>query len=121
MRAGIQEIRSPALTPFSRGMKTPNHAHQKRRTLRHGAIDHLTLAGLVRMQQCADHAEREQHAAAAKVTDHIDRWRGLFACAPECSKGARQRDVVYVVTSGAREAARLSPASHPSVHEMRCI
>ena len=36
-----------------------NAGHQGRRTIDHGGVDHLSLAGIFRLQQAADHAEGE--------------------------------------------------------------
>jgi hypothetical protein len=39
----------------------------------HRGVDHLPLTAALRLEQRTHHAVREEHAAAAEVTDHVQR------------------------------------------------
>ena len=63
----------------------------------------------MRLEQRADDAEGQQHAATAEVADEVDRRRRLLARATEVVEHAGERDVVDVVTGGRRVRAAPGP------------
>jgi hypothetical protein len=73
------------------------------------------------MEQGGEHAEGEQHAAAAEIADHVDRRHRPVARPPEGVKCARQRDIVDVVARLLRERAVLPPAGHAAIDEARIV
>ena len=67
----------------------------------------LALAAALGLEQGADHAEGEEHAAAAEVADHVERRHRRLAGPAEVGQRAGQRDVVDVV---ARTTRRTGPS-----------
>ena len=65
----------------------------------------------------AEHAEGEQHAAAAEVADQVERRHRLAARRTDQVQHPCQRDVVDVVPRRGRERAVLPPARHPAVYQ----
>ena len=83
----------------------------------HRGVDDLSLAGALRFDQCAEHADREVHAAAAEVADEVERRHGRLAHAPDRRQRAGERDVVDVVAGHLRVGPLLTPAGHAAEDE----
>ena len=97
----------------------PDRAHEVRRAVDHRGVDHLALARPAGLEDGADHAEGEEHAAAAVVADHVQRRGRGRADATEVRERAGERDVVDVVAGGVRHRALLPPAGHAPVDQAR--
>ena len=67
------------------------------------------------MQQSADHAVGQQHAAASEVADEVEGHDGFAARLADGVQGAGQGDVVHVVSGGGGQRPVLPPAGHPPV------
>ena len=76
-------------------------------------------AAALGFEQRADDAERQQHAAAAEVADHVDRRRRSLAGPAEVGERAGERDVVDVVAGRRRVRAVLAPPGHAAEHQLR--
>ena len=111
VRAGVEQVRSSAvLVEHADLAHRPEHGHQHRGAVDHGGVDHLALPAALRLQERADHAVGQQHAAAAEVAHHVERRRRGFAVAPEVGERAGQGDVVDVVAGGVGVRARPGPS-----------
>jgi hypothetical protein len=71
----------------------------------------------LRLEQPADHPERQQHSAAAEVAHEVDRGRRLLARPAEVLEHPGERDVVDVVAGGRGVRPVLPPPGHPAEHE----
>ena len=116
--AGIEQVHAALVLPDAVGAETPDHRHQRGGTIGHGAIDHLALAGGLGVQQRGYHAERQHHAAAAEIADHVDRRRRLLARPAIGVQGAGQRDIVDVVAGGVGIGPELAPAGHAAIYQL---
>ena len=112
MGAGVEDVRTGLVGPEPHGDERMDHRHQHCGTVDHRRIDHLTRARPGRLQQCARHAEREEHAPATEIANHVQRRHGALAFAGEAVQRAGERDVVDVVPRGLRQRPVLAPARH---------
>ena len=117
MRARVQQVRA-ALTPHTHRRHRVEHAHENRGTVDHGRIDHLPLARLLRLEERADDAKGEEHAATAEVADQVERGHRSLAATTDRLECTGERDVVDVVSGGLRVRAFLTPAGHAAVDEL---
>ena len=118
MGAAVEHVALALVAPQACARHAVDPAEQQRRAVDHGGIDHLALAGALRLEQAADHAEGQQHAAAAEITHEVERRHGLVLAADRMQR-AGQRDVVDVVAGRLGERAFLAPAGHAAVDELR--
>ena len=85
--AGVEQIGArPVFVEDADLLHRPEHAHQRRRAVDHGRVDDLTLAAALGFQERTHHPVREEHASPAEVADHVERWHGRLALAPEVSE-----------------------------------
>ena len=84
-RAGIENVDAALVLPGALRAEAVDGGHQGRRAVDHGGIDNLALAGALRLEQRADDAEAEQHAAAAEVAHEIEWRHGARPCARWCA------------------------------------
>ena len=111
--AGVEQVGAGGVfVEHADAFHGPEHAHEGGRAVDHCGVDDLALAALLCFEQCADNAECEEHAAAAEVAHHVERWNGCFACAGEVCECAGKCDVVDVVAGEWCVGAVLAPASH---------
>ena len=94
------------------------HGHEHGGAVVHRDVDDLPDARPPGLQDRAEQADREQHAAAAVVAEEIQRRDRGFRCADRVQR-AGERDVVDVVTGHLRVRAVLAPSRHARVHEPR--
>ena len=65
MRAAVQQIGLALAAPFAHGVQGVDHAHQQGRAVGHRRVHHLATAGLAGVQPRGQHAQRQEHGAAA--------------------------------------------------------
>ena len=66
----------------------------------------------------AQHAEGQEHAAAAEIADQVERRHRRLALAADGVQHAGERDVVDVVAGGLRHRAVLAEAGHAAEHQL---
>jgi len=81
-------------------------------------VDDLTFAAGARVENGAQHAERQQHSAAAEIRHQIQRRHRFVARFADQMQGTRQREVVNVVPGGICQRAGLAPSGHASIGEL---
>src|SRR5450631_2299375 len=69
------------------------------------------------MQYAREHGERQQHSAAAEISDRIDGGRWFVPRTSIAVEGARKRDVIDVVPGGLGIGPGLAPAGHSPIDE----
>ena len=109
VRAGVEQVGAALLAPDPGLRHRPEHRHQRRRAVDHRGVDDLPLAAALRLEQGADHAVGEEHAAAAEVADEVQRRHRCLTGAADVGEGAGERDVVDVVAGPRRVRARPGP------------
>ncbi|MNO80125.1 hypothetical protein D3C76_713170 [compost metagenome] len=85
-----------------------------------GRIDHLPLAGIARLEDGGNDAERQAEGADG-VARHGRRWALRVAAAAAHPEQAGQCDVVQVMPSGLGQRAVLAPAGHAAVDQARVL
>ena len=85
----------------------------------HGGVDDLPLARGLGLVERREHPEAQQHAPAAKIGHQVHGNGRRSARLPHGVKGARQGQVVDVVTGDLGQGALLAPAGDPSVDQGR--
>ncbi len=119
-RPGVEHVAAAVLlVERAEVAEPPNHRHQDRGAVDHRRVDDLALARGAGLEDPAHDAEREEHAPATEVADHVDRRSGLVAGPSEVGQRAGEGDVVDVVSRGLRHRTVLTPAGHAPVHEPR--
>ena len=110
--AGVEDVGAGLFTPQAHRDERVDHRHQHRGAVDHGRVDDLPLPRPPRLDERARHTEREEHAPATEVADHVQWRHGALALAGEAVQRAGQRDVVDVVARGLRQRPVLAPARH---------
>ena len=95
------------------------HRHQDRGTVDHRGVDDLPLARLLRLEQRARDAEREEHAATAEVANQVEGRHRRTINVADVREAPCEGDVVDVVARPCGVRAILAPAGHPTEHELR--
>ncbi len=116
MRAAGKHGRTSFTRPRAKRLVAVDHRAEQRGAFDHGCIDNLALARTARFQQRAHHAEREHHAAAAKVADKIQRRHRRRIASADLVQHAAHRDVVKIVTGRVGQRTVLPPASDAAIH-----
>src|SRR3546814_6986323 len=80
MGAAVEHVDARCVLQPPHCLETPGHAGEQRRAVGHRAVDHLTLAGLCRVEQRARHAEGQHHAAATEIRseEHTSELQSLM-------------------------------------------
>ena len=78
------------------------------------------LPGPLCFEQATHHSERQQHAAAAEITNQIEGRYGLCARPTDRMQRTGQTDVVDVVACRLRHRSFLAPTGHAAVNEL-CV
>ncbi|OIQ66162.1 hypothetical protein GALL_522720 [mine drainage metagenome] len=118
VRSAVEEIALAFFGPAAHRRQVEEHRHQRGGAIAHCRIHDLSLAGILRLQECGEHADDEVKRAAAEIADQVERWDRLFGAAGR-GPGAGDRDVVDVVAGGQRQRAFLAPAGHAAIDEPR--
>ena len=118
MRPTVEQVGSPALRPSARGLEPVEHGHEGGRAIAHGAVDHLTLAGLARLDHPGQYAEGQVKGTAAEVAHQIERWDGLVFSTDGVERPG-DCDVVHVVSGCLGIGPELAPARHPAIDQFR--
>ena len=118
VRAGVEQVgaRAPRSTCRRRARPWISVASSDG-AVDHRRVDDLALARALRLEHRADHAEGQQHPAAAEVADQVQRRQRPLAGASDRAEDAGERDVVDVVAGDRRERPVLAPAGHAAVDE----
>ena len=93
--------------------------HEQGRTIDHRGIDGLALSRALGMPQRGEHADKQQHGAAAVVADKVEGRCRRLVTSPDVRKYASYGDVVKVVPGRACPGPVLTPPRHPSVDQRR--
>ena len=80
-------------------------------------FDDLPAPRTLALEQRGENAESEQHAAAAEVTNQVERRERRLALAADRSERARDRNVVDVVPRHLGHRAGLAPTRHAAVDD----
>ena len=117
--AGVEQVGAPWTGPHARGAQRVGHGHQRGGTVDHGGVDDLSLPRPLGADDGGQHAEGQQHAAAAEVPDQVERRQRALAGPSDRLERTGQRDVVDVVSGGLGHRALLAPTGHPAEDEPR--
>ncbi len=117
--AGVGEVRAGLVAPAPLGEQPVEQGREQGGAVHHGRVHHLASPVGTRVQQSADHTEREQHPAAAEVADETERWYRPLSVPPKVVQGTGEGDVRDVMAGGMRKRALLPPAGHPGVDQPR--
>ena len=117
--AAVENVLAAGAVADSGRPQSIGRGHERRGAVHHRGIDGLSLTGFPRLVQSRDDPEREVQRAATEVSNEIVRRSGRRAAPADCVQGARQRDVVQVVSGRPGERSVLSPSGHPAVDHPR--
>jgi hypothetical protein len=113
----VEQVGATAVGPEAGGEQLVELGGEQRGPVGHGRVDHLAPAGAGRLQQGGDHAEGEQHPAAAEVAEQVERrHRGAVGRADRVQRPG-QGDVVDVVAGRTGQGTVLAPAGDPAVDQ----
>src|SRR5689334_22195525 len=115
MSTGIEDVLAAIIAPDTRAAHSVDRGHQGSDAIDHCRIDDLALAGLLGFEQAGDDSERKVESAAAEIAVEIQGRYGGFAASSNAIEGARERDVIDIVSCGLRERALLAPSRHPAI------
>ena len=118
MRTAVEDIAFALIGEQTRTVHTIDGGHQDRRAIGHCRIDHLTTSRLLRFEQAGQHADREQHAAATKVADQVERRRWRTIGVADRITGTGQGDVVDVVAGDLGQRPILAPAGNAAIDQL---
>ncbi len=118
-RRAIEHVGAPLVVPHAAGPEPMDVGHERGHAVCHRRVDHLSLAGSLGFEQCADDAEGQQHPAPGEVAEEVqgNGWRTVGIS--ERVQGAGQRDVVEVVSGSLCKRSLLAPAGHSPVDQGR--
>ena len=116
-RAEVEDVAAGHVGPQAFRPHTVEERGQQRHPVDHRGVDHLAAAGQRPLDQGAEDAHDDEHAAAAVVAEQVERRRGRLPVPAQRVERARQRDVVDVMAGGARVGALAPPAADPRVHQ----
>ncbi len=101
------------------GMQGEQQVHQVGAAVYHGGIDHLSATATLNVEDSGEEPHRQIERAAAQIADQRGRGQRRLARFAGVPQGAGKRDVVEVVPRSLRQRARLSPARHAAVDQLR--
>ncbi len=119
MRRPIQQVVAALVGPAPGGLEAVHHGRQQSSAVSHGRVHHLPLARVARLVDRAHHAKRQQHAAAAKVADVVERHHGWLPRPANGVQRATDGDVVDVVAGSLSQRPVLAPAGHAAIYQRR--
>ena len=96
-----------------------DEAHEAGGPVDHGGVDDLALPGGAGLEEGADHAEGEVHAASAEVAHQVHGRHRPGVVPTEVGEHAGEGDVVDVVSGHRGVGAFLAPPGHAAVDEGR--
>ena len=99
--AAVEQIRLALERPRAGAVEPVDEGHQQRGPVGHRGVDDLSDPGGPGLQDAGEHADGEQHPAAAEVADEVQRHGGPLRPA-RSPQGAGQRDVGDVVAGSGR-------------------
>ncbi len=117
--AGVEQVGAALIGPQAHALHAPDHVRQGQRAVDHGGVDDLSLPRALPFHQRGQHAEHQEHRAAAEVADHIQGRHRPLAPVADRVQHAGQRDVVDIVPGAIGQRAVLAPAGHAPVDEAR--
>jgi hypothetical protein len=112
-RRSVEQIVEALLAPATARGEPVKHRREQRSAVDHRRIDDLAASRLARLEQCASHAEGEQHSTSAEVANDVQRRQGLLPGSDRVQY-AGTCDVVDIVTRLPRNRTVLAPARHAS-------
>ena len=77
MRRAVEHIGKGFVFPNPRRFHAEEHAHQRGRTIGHGAVNHLPFARFIGLNQSRANAHSKVKRTAAKIADQIERRHRL--------------------------------------------
>ena len=95
------------------------HGHQVDRAVEHGGVNHLTLAGRLRFEQCSQHPHGEVHRTAGEIAYQVEGDNRRSRLGANGVEHPGQGNVVDVMACLLAERAVLAPAGHAAVDKAR--
>ena len=114
----VEEVGRAAVLPGAGTEQAVDHRDQRAGAVHHGRVDHLAAPARLPLEQGGEHADDEEHRAAAEVGADVER-RDRRLRRPDGVQGAGEPEVVDVVPGAVGERAVLAPAGHPRVDQPR--
>ncbi len=118
MGSAIQQVSLTLVCiPGTDLLKSLHHPHELGRAIDHGRVHHLPLTGLRCFQQRGKDTGYQQHAAATKIANEVERHHRPLASTPYRMQRTRNCNVVKIMPSRLRQRSGLSPAGHSGEHQ----
>ena len=76
MGAAIDHVGLAPVPPLALGQQAVDRREQQGGTVEHGHVDHLTGTGRPRLENAAQEAHSQEHAASTEVADQVERGHG---------------------------------------------
>jgi hypothetical protein len=115
--AAVEPVRLPAVVPRADLSQSVEVRPQQGDTVDHGGVEDLPSVRARCLKQASHDPEREEHPAAAEITDEVEgRHRAALRRADRVQQ-AGDREVVEVMTGSRRQRPLLAPSGHPAVDQ----
>jgi hypothetical protein len=115
--ATVEQVGTAPVLPRSTVEEPEDLRRQQRGAVQDRRVDDLANSRTGGMPEAREQSGREQHAAAAVVTEQVQRGYGWTVRRTDGVQHSGDGEVREIVSGGGREWAVLSPARHPPVHE----
>ena len=117
--ASVEKIAGALPLPKAHLNPARHLGQQNRNTVDHRHVENLALARALPLDQRSEHPHGEECAAAAKVTDQIERRRRRRVTRPDRIEGAGEREIVDVMSCARSQRAGLPPPAHARINQTR--
>ncbi len=118
MRATVEDIFPARVAPFAGGADAVDIGHQRGGAIHHGSVDNLPLPGFRGLEQRADDAEGQVHAAASEIADQVERNSNVILGTDSVQR-AGKGDVIDIMPRGLRQRAILPPSGDATIDQLR--
>ncbi len=115
----VEQVLLAPVGPPALPAQAPHQLDEQRGAVHHRRVDDLALPGALCLPERGQHADDEQHRAAAVVADQVQRRHRALPGPADRVQRAGERDVVDVVSGAGGERPVLPPSGHPAVDQAR--
>ena len=110
VRAAVEQVGATLIGEPALSGEGEEHRHERCRAVDHGRVHHLGPCPSAWLRAGAHHAVGEEHPAAAKIADEVERADRRLPVAADRVQRTGKADVVDVVTGRLGHGAVLPPA-----------
>ena len=115
--AAVEQIAAALRPPPAHRGPSEDLRREQRGPIDHRGIDDLAAPADRTLDECREHAHRQQHAPAAEIGDIVDRRHGWPIEWPDQAEPAAHRQIIDVVPGLVRHRPRLAPPGHARVNQ----